>query len=158
MRSLDRLANAADAHGMCMALTNSAMRHPSMLLGDAQEVNGVIDALQVPFLGVQVDLAHALQVARTAGPTTSAYERAEAFVAAIGAHVTGVRLHEIGQEGAGHRLPAEAGWIEDLIAQHPEWSDLPMTLEARGVSLDRLLYASERLEALAPKPLLGPAR
>lgn len=158
LRSLDRLANAADARGMSLALTNSDMRHPSMLLGDAQEIRGVLAALQVPFLGVQADLGHALAWARANGPSASAYERAEAFLSALAPHLTALRLHELDRSGQAHRLPAEAGWIEELLGRHPEWMALPMTLEVRGVSLDRLLYTAERLESLAPGPLLGPAR
>ncbi|HEY9899348.1 MAG TPA: TIM barrel protein [Pantanalinema sp.] len=155
MRSLDRLANVADARGMSLALTNSDMRHPAMLLGDADEISGMIQALQVPFLGVQADLGHALASARASG---SGYEGAEALLAAIAPHLTALRLHETDRSGQDHRLPTESGWIEELLGQHPEWRALPMTLEARGVSLDRLLDTADRLESLAPKPLLGPAR
>ncbi|MNL38426.1 hypothetical protein D3C87_1606390 [compost metagenome] len=82
----------------------------------------------------------------------------DTFLAALAPHLTALRLHEIDRSGQAHLLPAEAGWIEELLGQHPEWATLPMTLEVRGVSLDRLLYTAERLESLKPKPLLGPAR
>lgn len=158
LRSLDRLATVADARGMSLSLTNSDMRKSSMLLGEVPEIRGVLEALQVPFLGVQADLGHALAWARATGPASGAYERAEALLEALSPHMVALRLHELDRSGQAHRLPAESGWIEELITQHPAWMELPMTLEVRGVSLDRLLYTAERLESLEAGPLLGPAR
>ncbi|MNX97405.1 Xylose isomerase-like TIM barrel [compost metagenome] len=160
-RSLDRLAEAADTHGLALELTNSDMRHPAMLLGEAGEIRAVLGALQVPFLGVQADLGHALAAAGRIGDAASWSARgawAESFLTAVAPHLSALRLHELGPNGEAHRLPSEAGWSEEVLGKHPDWRALPMTLEARGASLDRLLDTAERLESLAPKPLLGPAR
>lgn len=158
MRSMDRLAERADAQGLKLALTNSSMRHPAMLLGDADEITAVLGALQVPFLGVQADLGSALLRARATGSATGSYERAEAFLEALAPHLAALRLHEPDKRAAGHGLPSEGGWIDELLAHHPEWAALPMVLEVRGVGLDRLLDTAQRLEGLGPRPLLGPAR
>lgn len=150
LKSLDRLATVADGYGLALGVMNGDARRPEMLGCDAPELRGLLDALQVPFLGVRLDVAHL---------SLSAERRhfaADEFLAALRDRIVGLRLHEVTRAGQDHRLPAPDGPTEELLAAHPEWHALPMSLDARGVGLDRLLDTKERLESRLAAPLFGP--
>lgn len=151
LKSLDRLATVADDYGVAIGLMNGESRRPEQLGCDAPELMGILDALQVPFLGIRLDVAHLALSAerRRLDPA--------AFIARLGDRLVGLRLHEVSRAGVAHQLPAADGPTEELLAGHPEWHGLPMSLDARGVGLDRLLDAKERLEARLAAPSYGPA-
>lgn len=151
LKSLDRLATMADGLGVALGLMNGDARRPESLGCDAAELLGILEALQVPFLGVRLDVAHlALSSERRR------FDREEAL-ARLDGRIVGLRLHEVARGGRGHQLPAIDGPVEELLAAHPEWHALPMSLDARGLSLDRLLDAKERLEARLVPPAFGPS-
>lgn len=151
LRSLDRLAVVADGLGVALGLMNADARRASMLGADAPELLALLDALQVPFLGLRLDPAHLGRAARARG-----FDAAEA-IALLAPRIVGLRLHEV-TRGRAHDLPAPDGPTEELLAAHPEWHELPVCLDARGVGPDRLLDARERLEARLAAPALGPGR
>lgn len=151
LKSLDRLAQVAERRGVALGLMNGDASREEMLGCEAAELAGILDALQVPFLGLRLDVAHlGLAAARRSFEI-------EEFIAQLSDRLVGLRLHEASRTGKRHLLPSASGQVEELLRAHPEWHQLPMTLDARGTSLDRLLDAKERLEGLLAPAILGPA-
>lgn len=152
LKSLDRLAEVADRRGVALGLMNGDARRAEQLGCEAAELAGILETLQIPFLGLRLDVAHLglAAVARVFSP--------EEFIARLGDRLIGLRLHAVNRAGQSHQLPAPEGGAEELLCGHPEWHGLPMSLDARGVGLDRLLDTAERIESLLAPPLLGPAR
>jgi len=150
LKSLDRLATVADSYGLGLGLMNGDGRRPEQLGCEAPELLGLLDALQVPFLGIRLDVAHLMLSAER-----RCFDAVE-FAARLGDRLVGLRLHEVSRAGVAHQLPAADGPTEELLAEHPEWHGLPMSLDARGIGLDRLLDTKERLEARLAQPLYGP--
>ncbi len=151
LKSLDRLAEFADARGVALGLMNGDARRAEMLGCEASELAGILDTLQIPFLGLRLDVGHLLLAARRRG-----FE-VEEFAAVLRGRVVGLRLHEVSKADGAHRLPVPEGPVEELLASHPEWHELPMVLDARGVDLGRLMDAKERLESRLAMPVQGPS-
>lgn len=154
LRSLDRLAGVADSLGVGLGLMNGDAARPEMLGCDARDLTGVLEALQVPFLGLRLDVA-AMQLAAK----RRSFAVAE-FVAQVSDRLIGLRIHEVSRAGKAHQLPVADGPTEELLAAHPGWHDLPIVLDARGVGLDRLLDTYERIvsQLAPPEHLVQPAR
>lgn len=145
-KSLDRLANRAESMGVALALTNSSAKHSAMLLAQSQEIDHVLHDLQIPFLGLQLDLDH------LANAMQHDRERAAAFVAAQMPQLVALRLHEQ------HSLPVPGGLVAALLESHAELLRLPTILAARALEFSQLLEETEKLAAKRVLPTCGPTQ
>jgi hypothetical protein len=149
-RSLDRLATRAEQLGVLLALSQGDPGDRSQLLTESSELSRLLTDLQIPFLGVRLDLSRlgAWARERRALPAD--------WLEDLAGSIVELAIAEPFQR-EWRLLVDEADPRHRLLKAHPAWSSLPLSLSLPGASFERLWAVQAELEVLMEAPLLGPA-
>lgn len=138
-RSIDHLARIAEDRSLVLALDNSSLEVSPMLLADPSETAELLADLQIPFLGINLDLQNMEAAGKRLGFT------AETYLAQLGSRLLSLQLH-----------PDDEALSPSGNPLQPEWFALPMAPLVQGLDFARLLELNERWIHLSTRPTMGP--